>query len=186
MITVSRWQRIAILSVSVADLMIFSRMTIMPLIAMIVGVFVLFLGLEYSYRPASVPGLLVVATTSSASIHIASLATLGQVLTAIIGLLIPLLMLIWLALSAEEGDTQNVAVVRGAAATSVGYALACIWSVPITLLIVSLFAPTVAIGVSTFSEVSIMLVITILGGILILRRTPSIRRPAEPTPGEKS
>jgi hypothetical protein len=165
--------------------MVFSRITVLPLISIAIGVVVIFLGLEFAYRPASVAGLLVVAITASASITIPSLVTIGEIIKAIIGLLVPLLMLIWIALSAEEGDAQTVAVVKKAAWISVGYALICIWSVPMTILVVSLFSPTIAIGVSTLAETSIILVATIAGGMLVLQRKPAIVRPAEPVPARK-
>ncbi len=180
MIRISRWQRIVVLLLTVADLMLFSRLTIMPLVAIVIGVFTMFLGLEFSYRPASVVGMLVVAITVSASIAISSLITIGAILTAMLGLLLPLVMLIWIALSAEEGDTQSVAVVRRAAVLSVGYALVCIWSAPLTILVVSLFTPTIAMSASTLAEIAIILVATIAGAIIALRRKPAIVRPAEP------
>jgi hypothetical protein len=162
-----------------ADLMIFSRLTIFPLMAISVGIVVMFLGLEYSYRPASVIGMLVVALAASASISIPSLLTIGDLLTAFIGLLLPLLMLIWIALSAEEGENQQVAVIRRAAYVSVAYSLVCLWSAPLIVLVISLFTPTVAMSVSTLSEISIMMVATIAGGLVVLRRKPRITTPSK-------
>jgi hypothetical protein len=162
-----------------ADLMIFSRLTIFPLMAISIGIVVMFLGLEYSYRPASIIGMLVVAIAASASISIPSLLTIGNLLTAIIGLLLPLLMLIWIALSVEEGDNQQVAVVRRAAYVSVAYSLVCLWSAPLVVLVVSLFSPTIAMSMTTLGEISIMMVATIAGGLLVLRRKPRITTPTK-------
>ncbi len=186
MIVVSRWQRMVVLLFSVAVLMLFSRLTLMPLVAIVIGVFTMFLGLEFSYRPASVIGMLVVAVTASASITISSVLTIDAILTEIIGLLLPLLMLIWIALSAEEGDTQNVAVVKKAAVLSVVFALICIWSAPVTIFIVSLFVPTIAMSTSTLTEIAIILVATIAGSLVAMRRKPEITRPAEPMGARKA
>jgi hypothetical protein len=186
LITVPRWMRFVLAVLSVIDLMIFSRLTILPLIGMLIGAAVILLGLEYQYRPASFIGLLVVAIASSASINIPSLLTIGNVLTAMIGLFLPLVILIWLALSSEEGDTQHVSVVRSAATTSLGYALVCIWVAPIAALIISLFLPTVAMRMSTFAEICMMLVATIAGGVLILRRRPRIATPEEQEKSQKA
>lgn len=175
-----------ILLLSVATLMIFSRLTILSLAAVVIGVFTMFLGLEFSYRPASVIGLLVVAVTASASITIPSLATIGALLTAMIGLLLPLLMLIWIALSAEEGDKQEVTVVKKSAVLSVLYAIICLWSAPLAILVISFFAPTVAMSASTLAEISIVMVVTIGGALLVLRRKPAIVRPAEPVASKKT
>lgn len=177
---ISRWQRIAAMALAVLDLMIFSHLTILPMIAILIGAVVIFLGIEYSYRPASIVGMLVVAIAASASISIPSLLTLSNLLTAMVGLLLPLLILIWLALSTEEGEAQEVTVVRNAALVSVGYALVCIWSAPIAILVVSLFSPTLAMNVSILVEISILLVITVAGGVLMMRRTPRTITPAEP------
>ncbi len=166
--------------------MVFSRLTILSLAAIAIGVFTMFLGLEFSYRPASVIGLLAVAVTASASITILSLDTIGAVLTAMIGLLLPLLVLIWIALSAEEGDKQEVAVVRKSAALSVLFAIICLWSAPLAILAISFFAPTVAMSASTLTEISIVIVVTIGGALLVLRRKPAIVRPAEPVATKKA
>jgi hypothetical protein len=95
-------------------------------------------------------------------------------------------MLIWIALSAEEGDTQSVAVVTRSAGLSVAYALICIWSAPLTILVVSLFTPTIAMSTSTLAEIAIMLVVTIAGAVVALRRKPAIVRPEEPVPAKRA
>lgn len=186
MITISRWQRIAVIILATADLMVFSRLTIFPLLGIIIGIVAMFLGLAYSYRPASVVGMLVVAVSASASISIPSLLTIGDLLTAIVGLLLPLLMLIWIALSAEEGDNQQVAVIRKAAYISVGYSLVCLWSAPIAVLVISVFAPTIAMSISTLGEIAIIMVATIASGLLVLRRKPMIVKPQERTGAGKA
>jgi hypothetical protein len=178
-ITVLRWQRILIMILATADLMVFSRLTLFPLMAISIGTVVMLLGVQYSYRLASVIGMLVVAIAASASVTVPSLLTIGELLTVIIGLLLPLMMLIWIALSAEEGDTQHVAVVRRAAYMSVAYSLACLWTTPLVVLAISLFSPSVAMSISTLGEISIMMVATIAGGLLVLRRKPRILTPSE-------
>ncbi len=177
MITVSRWLRIAVIILATADLMAFSRLTIFPLLGVIIGIVAMFLGLVYTYRPASVVGMLVVAIAASASISIPSLLTIGDLLTAIVGLLFPLLMLIWIALSAEEGDNQQVAVLRKAVYISVGYSLICLWSAPIAVLVISLFSPTIAMSISTLGEIAIIMVATIISSLIVLRRKPMMVRP---------
>jgi len=161
-----------------ADIMIFSRITTLPLIAIAVGTAMVLLGIEYSYRVASFAGLLVVAATGGASVEITSLLELDTILTAMIGLLIPILVLVWLALSAEEGERQQVSVMKRPAAISLGYAFFCVWSVPIVILIMSLLIPTISMRITTITEAAIILIATIAGGVLLTRRKPAIARPS--------
>ena len=170
---VSLRARIVLLLLVTADLMIFSRITLLPLIAMAIGAATILLGIVSSYRITSVIGLLVVMTTAAASIEIPSLLELGAIVTAIIALLLPVLTLIWLALSVEEGEKQQVSVRKIPAGVALAYALVCVWSAPLAVLVLSLFAPTVSMRVDILAEISIMLVATIGGGVLLLRRKPS-------------
>lgn len=169
---VSLRTRIVLLLLVTVDLMIFSRITLLPLIAMAIGAATILLGIVSSYRIASVIGLLVVVTTAAASIEIPSLLELGAILTAIIALILPVLVLIWLALSVEEGERQQASVRKVPAGVALAYALVCVWSAPLAVLVLSLFAPTVSMRVDILAEISIMLVATIGGGVLLLRRKP--------------
>ena len=170
---VSLRTRIVLLLLVTADLMAFSRITLLPLIAMAIGAATILLGIVSSYRIASMIGLLVVVTTAAASIEIPSLIELGAIMTAIVALLLPVLTLIWLALSVEEGERQQVSLRKIPAGIALAYALVCVWSAPLAILVLSLFAPTVSMRVDILAEISIMLVATIGGGVLLLRRKPS-------------
>ena len=152
--------------------MVFSRITLLPLIAMAIGSATIILGIVSLYRIASVLGLLVVITTAAASIEIPSLLELGAILTAIIALLLPIMTIIWLALSVEEGENQQVSFRKRPGAIALAYALLCIWSAPLAVLVLSFFAPSVSMRVDILAEISILLVATIAGGVLMLRRQP--------------
>lgn len=160
-----------------ADIMVFSRISALPLIATAAGTAMILLGIEYSYRPASLAGLLAVVIAAASSVEIPTLLELGMILTALIALLIPVLLLIWLALSAEEGEEQQVSLMTKPGAISLGYALACLWAVPIALLIVSLLTPTLSMRITIITEAAIILIATIAGGILLTRRRPAITKP---------
>lgn len=165
--------RILLLLLVTADLMVFSRITLLPLIAMAIGAATIMLGIVSLYRIASVFGLLVVISTAAASIEIPSLLELGAILTAIIALLLPVMTIIWLALSVEEGENQQVSFRRRPGAIALIFALVCIWSTPLVILTLSFFAPTVSTRVDIFTEISILLVVTIAGAVLMLRRKAS-------------
>jgi len=159
-----------------ADIMVFSRITTLPLIAIAAGTAMVLLGIEYSYRQASFAGFLVVAVTGGASIEITSLLELSIILTAMIGLLIPILILAWLALSSEEGERQQIFVMKRPAAISLGYAFVCLWSVPIVIFIMSLLIPTISMRITTITEAAIILIANIAGGVFLTRRKPAIAR----------
>lgn len=178
MITLSKGARMILVVAAAADIMVFSRITTLPLIAIVVGTAMALLGIEYSYRPASFAGLLVMAMTGAASIEITSFLELDAVLTAMIGLLIPVLVLAWLALSAEEGERQQVSVMKKPAAISLGYVFTCLWSVPIVIFIMSLLIPTTSMRITMIAEVAIITIVTIAGGLFLARRRPAISRPS--------
>jgi len=172
-IVVSLRMRVAILMLVTADLMIFSRITLLPLIAMAIGAATILLGIVASYRTASVLGLLITLATAAASIEIPSLLELGAILMAIIALLIPSITLTWLTLSAEEGEKQQVAIRKRAAGVTLAFALVCVWSTPLVILVLSLFAPTVSMRADILAEISIMLITTIAGAVLLMRKRPT-------------
>ena len=171
---VSLRMRSIILILVIADMMAFSRLTLIPLIAMAIGGATILLGIVSSYRVASVLGLLVVITTAAASVELTSLLELGAIITAIVVLLLPILTLAWLALSAEEGDKQQVSIRRRPAIVALIFAIVCIWSAPLSVLVLSFFAPTVSMRVDILAEISIMLVATIAGAALSLRGKPTV------------
>lgn len=175
--------RILLLVLVTADLMVFSRITLLPLIAIAIGAATIILGIVSLYRIASVFGLLVVITSAAASIEIPSLLELGAILTAIIALLLPIITMIWLALSVEEGENQQVSFRRRPGAIALAFALVCIWSVPLFTLILSIFAPTVSARMDTLTEISILWVVTIAGAVFMLRRRPSLTITPRPEGG---
>ena len=172
MIAFSKNIKLVILLLVAADFMIFSRITILPLAAMTVGVVLSSIGIASSYRSASLFGLLIVTTTAAASIEIPSLVDIGYIMTAFISILLPSLAMIWLALSIEEGETLEVLFMKRPTAISLSYALACIWSAPLVVLVLSFFLPTVSTRVTILSEISIVMVTAIAGAVFILRKRP--------------
>ena len=177
---VSLRSRVALLFIITADFMLFSRITLLPLIAMAIGAATVMLGIVASYRMASVLGLLVMVITAAASIEIESLLELGAILTALIALLLPTMMLIWLALSAEEGEQQQVSVRTKPSVIAVSFAFVCIWSAPLSVLVLSFFAPAVSMRVDVLAEMSIILVATIALGTMLLRKRPVVTSSGRP------
>jgi hypothetical protein len=168
----SRRVRLLIAIAAVVDLAVFSQHSILVILAQAIGAALILLGMSYDYRPSSLTGLLIVATASAAAIELPSLLEVGQILTAIVSLAIPMFMLTWLALSAEEGESKDVLLLKRPAIIALTFALICLFSAPIVILVMSLLAPTTATRTTPITEIAIILIVTVAGAIALTRRVP--------------
>jgi hypothetical protein len=166
----SRRVRLLMAIVAVVDLAVFSQHSILVILAQAIGAALILLGMFYDYRPSSVTGLLIVATASAAAIELPSLLEVGQILTAIVSLAIPTFVLTWLALSAEEGESTDVLLLKRPATTALIFALVCLFSAPIVVLVMSLMAPTISTRITPTTEMAIILIATTVGTIVLTRR----------------
>lgn len=172
MIFFSRRVRLLMAIMAVVDLAVFSQHGILVILAQAIGAALILLGIFYDYRPSSLTGLLIVATASAAAIELPSLLEVGQILTAIASLAIPMFVLTWLALSAEEGESTDVLLLKRPATIALTFALICLFSAPVVILVMSLLAPTAATRTTPMTEIAIMLIVTVVGAIALTRRAP--------------
>lgn len=164
--------RLAIVIVAVADMLVFARATGMTLVALAIGTATVFLGSVFSYRQASVMGLLVISGAAASAIEISTLTEIGAVITAGLGLVVPVIVLTLASLSSEGGEAGRVVIRRGPAFATAGYIVLCLLSVPVVALLISLFAPGISTNLPTMAEGAILLVITIAAGIALTWREP--------------
>lgn len=68
-------------------------------------------------------------------------------------------------------------IVRQPLLLSLGFAMLCVWTVPIASLLVSLFAPTLSVRLTLMTEAAVILLAAIAGGILLAYRTVGISSP---------
>ena len=176
MIFFSRRVRVLMAIVAVVDLAVFSQHGILVILAQAIGAALILLGMFYDYRPSSLTGLLIVATASAAAIELPSLLEVGQILTAIVSLAIPTFVLTWLALSAEEGESTDVLLLKRPATTALVFALVCLFSAPIVILVMSLLAPTISTRITPITEMAIILTATIVGTIVLTRGASAAAR----------
>jgi hypothetical protein len=162
--------------VAVVDLAVFSQHSVLVILAQAIGAALILLGMFYDYRPSSLTGLLIVATASAAAIELPSLLEVGQILTAIVSLAIPTFVLTWLALSAEEGESTDVLLLKRPATTALAFALMCLFSAPIVILVMSLLAPTISTRITPITEMAIILTATIVGTIVLTRGASAAAR----------
>jgi hypothetical protein len=154
------------------DLVIFSQHSLLIIVAQAMSTVLILLGLQFSYRPSSLLGLLLTATASASAIAIPSLLEVGEILTAILSMAIPMFVLTWLALSAEEGESTDVILLKRPAIVALAFAIICLFSAPIVILVMSMIVPTISMRASPLTEISIILIITIAGAIALTRRVP--------------
>ncbi len=172
MIIFSRKVRLLMAIVAVVDLAVFSQHSVLVILAQAIGAALILLGMFYDYRPSSLTGLLIVATASAAAIELPSLLEVGQIVTAIVSLAIPMFVLTWLALSAQEGESTDVLLLKRPATIALTYALICLFSAPIVILLMSLLAPTTATRTTPITEIAIVLIVTVGGAIALTWRVP--------------
>jgi len=172
----SRRVRLLMAIVAVVDLVVFSQHSILIILAQAIGAALILLGIFYDYRPSSLTGMLIVATASAAAIELPSLLEVGQILTAIVSLAIPMFVLTWLALSAEEGESTDVLLLKKPATTALVFALVCLFSAPIVVLVMSLLAPTISTRITPTTEMAIILIATTVGTIVLTRRASAAAR----------
>lgn len=184
MIAFPRWMRNAMVIALVIDMLVFSRATTLTIMGMVIGTAVVLIGLTYAYRIASFLGMLVIATVAGASVEIPTLTELSSLLTAMLALLLPIFALSWLALTAEEGERRDVTLMRRPLAIAITYSIVALWSAPLTILVMSLFIPTISIRLSVITEAAIMLIAAIVGVVILTRKNPTARKTAGEEPGE--
>jgi hypothetical protein len=154
------------------DMAVFSEHGFLIILAQAMGAVLILLGLQSSYRPSALLGLLLTGTASASAMDLPSLLEVGRIITAIGSLAIPMFVLTWLALSAEEGESKDVLLLKRPAIIAVTFALICLVSAPVVILVMSLLAPTTSMRVTPMTEIAIILIVTVVGAIALTRRVP--------------
>lgn len=175
--------RAALALVVVADMLAFSRATLVTLVVSSLGTAMIMIGLYFAYRPAAALGMLVVVATAASSMEFVSILTVGELLSASLGLLLPACLLAWLSLTAEDEGAIEPSMARMPALLTALYALICVLSAPVFLLLLGLVSPTMSATISTVTESALMLVTAALVGLAFASRAP---RPKKASGAEES
>ena len=173
MISIGDRMRVLLSLVLVIDLMLFSSMTGLTIIAMVVGAIAIILGMGYSYKPAAVIGLLIVSITAAAAMELSTLLETSTFISGIFGLLVPVVFLSWLVLSAEEETSANISIAREPTIASLIFAVLCVASVPLIMFVMNLLVPTITMRVTASVEIAVLAIVTIVGGVYLTRTRPS-------------
>lgn len=164
-----------VVAVLITDISVFSEVTMITMLSLVLGGIMILLGIFYAYRPSAFLGTLVVAIGGASSMQLASVLDVGAVLTAFIGLLLPVLLLTLHALGVESEEIGNMSMKARPALFALMFGGLCILSAPLVSASISIFMPTMAMRLSTISEVAIMLLATVAGTLYLTRRRPTKR-----------
>ena len=175
MTTASDVYKAIVVAVLIADISVFSEVTLITLIALVLGGIMILLGIFYAYRPSAFLGTLVVAAGGASSMQLTSVLDVGEILTAFIGLLLPVLLLTLHSLGVESEEIGKMAMRSKPALFAILFGAVCILSAPLVSAGISIFMPTMSMRLSTMSEIAIMLLFTVVGTLYLTRRTPTKR-----------
>jgi len=169
--------RIGLVIAMVAEMLIFTRATGLTLIAMTVGTATTLMGMMYFYRQAAAIGILIISGAAAAAIEITSLTEVSTLLTATFGMVIPVIVLMLDALSAELDESTKIVVRRGPVLRIVGFVAASMISVPLVAFLTSIVAPGVATRLPVLTEAAIILVVAIAALTALTWREPKAVKP---------
>ena len=158
----------ALAILSAAAMLAFSKTTFGTLIGVFAGDILVIAGLLNKYTPAAVFGLLVAAASTAASTDISTLTETSTLITAILGLFLPVIALAWLALSAED---EEIRVGRRPSIVTSAYAVISLLSVPIAMAVGGTFFPAVTARMSTMTEIAIVLFVATIGAVVLTSGT---------------
>ena len=174
MMEFGRDQKIVLTLGAIVVLMLFSKIETSTFLGMMVAAVLMILGLVSYSRPTSVLGMMIASGSAAVSIGEQSLTVVGNLLNAAIGLFVPIYLLAWIALSAEE-ESRTILIRRGPALLTAVYATACLLSVGVAAFALGVVAPAVSVGMSTLMELAIVLLAATVGITILTFRNP---RPA--------
>jgi hypothetical protein len=175
--------KLLVIATLLTAMSVFTKATPLTLIALFLGGAMVALGSLYSYRPGAVLGVVIVATGVASSIHLDSVLDVSAVLTAFLGLLLPLFLLALHALGSEQWGGRILPVRGRPAIIALLFCVVCVMSAPMAIGLMSTALPTMTLRLSGTAETAIMLLAATIGSILLTRRTSARRtigQPAEP------
>jgi hypothetical protein len=146
----------------------FSKANFESLIGVLAGDILVIAGLLNKYTPAAVLGMLVAAAMTGASSVISTLTGTDTLITAILGLFLPVIVLTWLALSANDDEIR---VGRRPTIVTSAYALISLLSVPIAMVVGGAFVSAVSARISTMTEIAIVLFVATIGAVVLTSGT---------------
>ena len=184
MIHLSVRLRELIIVICVVVISVFSNITLLTMTALALGTLAITLGISYSYRPASIVGLLTIYISAASAMEIPTLIETSMVITALLGMLVPVMLLGILALSFEDEENDSIVIPKRPLATSILYGVVCVFAAPLVSLIISVIAPTFALSVNIVGQMALVFIAAVIGGVYLTRIRPSATQALPSAPEE--
>ena len=121
------------------------------------------------YRVGAVFGFLLVSVCAGASADVPTLTEAGPLLTATVGLVIPITGLGLFALSSEVEEGRRFTQKNAAFAAGI-YAIACLASAPISVSFVGLIMPSLSSRLPGLLEMAFVLLVASVGATIMIGR----------------
>lgn len=163
--------KILVVATLLTAMSVFTEATSLTLLALVLGGVMVVFGSLYAYRAGALMGVVVVAVGAASSIQLDSVLDVSSVLTAALGLLIPVFLLTLHALGTERGDVRAMAIRARPAVLALLFGLACLMSAPVVSGLMGLVLPTMTVPLSGMAEMAIILVVAAAGTALLTMRT---------------
>lgn len=170
--------KIGIAVAATVVVLMFGEMNPSALLAIIIGALLMVLGIYSLYRPAAVIGAMLAIIGAGVAVSVNSVTDVGSLLTAVLGLFVPVYVVMSCALWSEDEEGTELAPRRRPTVQAAGFAVVTLMSVPLVSLVLGVFFPAISIHMSIMSEAAIMLLATACGVIVMTGRVP---RTAVPT-----
>jgi hypothetical protein len=154
---------------SMVLILVFSSMNIYTLSLVALGGGMMLFAFFSYYRVGAISGFLLVTICAGASAEIPTLTEAGPLMTATVGLVVPIVGLALFALSSEfEGDHRF----RQKAHVFIAgvYATACLASVPISVSLVGAMLPSLGSRLPGLVEMAFVLLVASVGATLLVAR----------------
>ena len=163
------------LGIAVMATLSLGEMSALAILAISVGALLLVVGLWISYRPASVFGFMTLAIGSGIAVDFSTLSEFSTLISAVIGILIPVYIVGWVALSSEIEGPVEINFRNRSTLITIVYTVICAFSVPIASLVVGLTAPNMSTHITMITEAAIMLLVIAIALVVLTSRTPKTR-----------
>ena len=173
------------LGLAVLAILTLGQMSAVGILAISVGTFLLLLGLWISYRPAAVFGFMTLAVGSGLAVDFDSVTDVSTLMSAAVGILIPVYITGWVALSSEIDGPVNVSIFNRPTLLTIGYTMACVFSVPVASLVIGVLTPAMATHVNVVTEAALMLLVIAILVVALTSRNPRAVL-QEPAPEEEA
>jgi len=163
-----RLLRAVLLAVAIADIFLFSSISLPILIILFIGTALTGMGYFTNYRLTSLLGIISLGSGVAISIKMDTLLEISMIMSAVFGIFLPLFTIGIITLpNVEHVDLDRLKTKRHLYFI-VSFVGACILAAPIAGVLFNAFAPSIALNLSTLIEIALMLVAITIGTVILI------------------